>query len=190
MALITSGQSGGVLVSALTAGVTLTLVNDYAQILPSNAAPTQGPDAAGIIAIAPSPNYGGGGVLTFEQVIPPVGIPALPTASWQPLFGVVTTSNGQTLGVNVNTFALAPSQSVSFTLVSVQPYYAIRVRLSTAPSSGVILVTGQTFGLATGAINPAVSAFYAQDLQLLQALVLALSDLNSTDYLSAVGGSF
>lgn len=185
MGILNTGVSGGVAVSAQNTGVTLSLLNDYAYLFPSNAAPTPGPDTQGLMTVVGT--YGAGAVLSFEKCVSPQDFTA---ANWTPLYGVLTRSNGVNLANAGYTMTMLPNQSMDFGLSAVLGVYAIRCRLSTAPASGTLIVSGSTFAAVAGQVNPAVLAAYQQFGVLMAAMVLAMSDQQSTDYLGAVGGSF
>lgn len=185
MGILNTGVSGGVAVTSQNTGVSLSLLNDYGYILPSNAAPTPGPDTQGLVTV--SGTYGVGALLSFEKCLTPADFTA---GNWTPLYGVLLRSNGSGLASGGYTIALAVNQSLDLAIPAVQGLYAIRIRLSTAPASGAVIVSGTTFPAAAGAENPAVLAAYQQLTTYAAALALALSDMNGTDYLAGVGGSF
>ena len=187
MGILNNGVSGGVAVASQYTGVSLSLLGDYAYILPSNAAPTPGPDTAGYLTVSGA--YGAGAVLAFEKCVSPQDWAA---ANWTPLFGVLYRTTGLPLPNAGNTSPMTVSQPMDFVLSSVQGFYALRARLATAPASGAPVLSGTTFPIVSGNVNPAVLAAYAGFQTYMAAMVLAQNDqsANVTDYLAAVGGSW
>lgn len=183
MPLLNTGVSAGVPVANQATGVSLSAVNDYAYILISNAAPTPGPDSQGVLTCAGP--FTGNPQIALEKVISPADFNA---GNWTALQGAVPRTTGVIL--SGNTFTLIQGTSIDFTLPSVQGFYAVRVRLNTLPTGNSVLVTGSTFAVLNAVSNPSEIALLQQLNLNMLAVALALSDMNGTNYLEAVGGSF
>lgn len=179
--MLTSGVSGGVAVSNQFTGVSLTLLNDYAQIIISNAAPSPGPDTQGIITV--SGTYPAT-IIAIQKVLSGADFTA---GNWTNLQGVIPRTTG--IQDPDGFFQLTANQQVDFTLPSVQGLYAVRLIAVQAPTGGAILVVGNTFP-GTGGVNPAQLAALQGILSQLTAQTLALSDLGGADYLSLIGGTY
>jgi len=185
-----SGVSGGLAVgptptnptaSPQLGGVTLSQAGDYAVIFINNGAPPGGPDISGIFALSGS------------FIGPQINVLFVPDATnwtngnWQTLNGVTRNdTNAPTGGAFV-----PPSQTaLQLNPGNVSALYAIRVLMATTPTSGTMLVSGNTNPGSVAGVDAAILAQIVVQNTLIKAQVLALSDLNSTDYLAAVGGSF
>lgn len=186
MPLLLNGVSGGVPVSNQVNGVAMTLLNDYGYILPSNNAPTQGPDTQGVLTLSAglAGGYLGSPVVAFEKCIGPGDFA---NNNWTALLGLIPRTTSTQIGGN--TFTLAANQSIDFTVPSVQGFYAIRTRLLTLPLSGSVVVSGSTFAAVAGALNPSEQALFNQFNQLQFAQCLAECDSASADYLAMATGS-
>lgn len=188
MGVLSTGVSGGVAVTGQYTGVPLILVNDYGYIIPATSAPTQGPDTQGVLTVVPgASSYTTGAVVAFEKC---VSISDFNANNWTPLFGVLLRSTGIGILNGGYTNTMTPAQSMDFALPNVQGLYAVRLRLVTAPGSGSLVVSGQTYPASTGVLNPAVAAYYQQVTLGMAGFLLWASNQDNTDYLSAVGGSY
>jgi hypothetical protein len=179
-------------------GVSLSSINDYAFIILSNAAPTPGPDSQGVLTAAG--NFTGVPQLTFEKVISPFDFQAASAAqgnnallfgfggNWTSMLGVVPRNTGTTL--SGATVTLTAGSSIDFTLPQIQGFYAVRARLSVAPTPGTsVLVTGNTFPVLNATSNPAEIAALQQLTTQLLAFNLWASDQANTDYLAGATGA-
>lgn len=184
-----SGVSGGLAVGPTPsnptaapqlAGVTLSAVGDYATIFVSAAANPGGPDTAGLFALS--------GTFTNATVSCQfVGnIQNWQSGNWQDLN---TAIRNDTLAQVNGPFALTNSAALQVNPGQVQGLYAVRVYLE-AIASGGVLVTGMTYPGSPAGLESAILAQAQANGRLLEAVALGLSDMNGTDYLAAVGGSF
>ncbi len=182
MGLCVSGVSGGLAVSQQFAGVSLLQAGDYATIFVSNAAAPGGPDTAGQFALSPNPTFDNANVSV--QFVGDVA--NFQSANWQEL-NIATRSD--THAQLNGPLALQDNTALQLNPGQVQGLYAVRVYLNSI-TSGAVLVGGSTFpGDPVGLESAQLAQSQANGLYL-QAIALALSDMNGTDYLAAVGGQF
>jgi hypothetical protein len=180
MGLCNSGVSGGARVTGQADGVTLSAAGDYAEILISNNPPPNGPDVSGIFAISGS--FVSASIAV--QFVPDLA--NFQADNWQNLNSAIrndtnTFVNGVFTPPNATALQINPG--------SVAGLYAIRVYLA-GITSGSMLVSGNTNPGSEAGIDTAILAQNQVMTNLLKAQVLALSDMNNTDYLTAVGGSW
>lgn len=181
MGSLNSGVSNGVPVNSQATGVQLLVAGDYAQIIISNAAPTEGPDNQGLVTVSGTyPPQ----TIAIQKVLTPSDFAA---GNWTNLLGIIPRNTG--LPDADGFLQLTANQTLDITLPSIQGMYAVRVFMPTSLASGEITVVGITFP-ATGQFSAAQLAALQGISQQLLAHTLALSDMNGTDYLSAIGGSF
>jgi hypothetical protein len=181
---ITAGVSGGAAVSGMVNGVALQLAGDYAYLLPSNAAPTPGPDTQGTIVASPGllGGYGANAQLAFEKVM---SFSDFQNSNWTAIQGWIPLNTGLPLATNL--YTLTVSQTLNLTVPLVQGFYALRVRLAIAPTSGYVVISGSSFP-APGIFTAAEQAML-QNLTLLStANVLAQCDQTSQDYIQLAQG--
>lgn len=173
MSQISSGVSGGAAVIGQTSGISLSAAGDYALLPISNATPPGGPDASALVTL--SGTNSGASVSVQKQYT--AGGP------WTPLASV--TVGGAPLGDPYS----VPVADVDLVAGAITGLYAVRVLLNSI-TSGAVVVQGLSGPGSIGTAEAAILAELTAQNTLLKAQVLALSDLNSTDYLAAVGGSF
>ncbi len=185
MGLCVSGVSGGLAVGPPTtapqfAGVSLSQAGDYATIFVSNAAAPGGPDTAGQFALSG----------TFDNAVVSVqfvgDVANFQSANWQELNSATRSDTHAQLN---GPLALEDSTALQLNPGQVQGLYAVRVYLNSI-TSGAVLVGGSTFPGDPVSLNAAILAQSQANGLLLEAIALGLSDMNSTDYLAAVGGQF
>lgn len=189
MGLCTLGVSGGLAVQNQTGGVTLSQAGDFAVIPISYASPPNGPDLSGIWALTGS---FGSAVITpqlcmFGQFSTNINTdPVGATGTWQFLQNCIRYDTN-----NYITSSFQPSNASALQINpgSVSGLYAIRIYLNSI-GSGTMLVAGNTNPQSVATFDALIYAALQANVSLNKAQVLALSDMNSTDYLAAVGGSF
>jgi hypothetical protein len=189
---ISSGVSGGIAYPQGTfpTGVPLSLAGDYAVAIVSSAAPAApgpgpGPDTSGVFVVSSGLAGGWTGQVTvaFQKVI---SVNDFNASNWTPLYGMIPRNNGQAL--ISSTYTISSGGAMDFTAPTVQGFYAVRVLITVAPVTGQIVVSGQTYAVPTGALQPAEAALLTQVTALNQAQLLALCDmLGNTEYADAYG---
>lgn len=169
--------------------------DDVLVILQNN---SQGQDSQGTATLAPGPAGYAGATIVFEKCFTLSDFNANGGSGagssggiWTPLPNVFNLATNLPIpGSTITLPTTGPSGAVlNFTLPALLGYYAVRMRLATI-TSGSLIGSMVTFPAPVSAANPLTIASLNQLITLSQALVLAMSDMNSTDYLSAVGGSF
>jgi hypothetical protein len=179
--IVNTGVSGGNAFTGQGTGVPLQVVNDYAVLFPSAAAPGAGPDTQGTIVISPG-NLGGysaGAQVAFEEALT---VAAFNSNIWLPIPGWIPFQSGQPLPVN--TYTLTASQTLTLTLPQVQGFYALRVRLIVAQLVGAVVVSGTSFPVS-GAFTPVEAALIQQNTYLNTVAALAACDQSGQDYFAA-----
>lgn len=189
MGLCTLGVSGGLAVQNQFGGVTLSQAGDFAEIQISNAASPGGPDVSGIFALSGS-FVGTNIAVQFLTDVTSAGSPGNPpvyaSGNWQNLNNAIRNdTNAYITGV----FSPPNATAVQINPGVVTSLFAIRILLVSI-TSGTMLVGGNTNPGSIVGVDAAILAQIQAANVINKAQVLALSDMNSTDYLSAVGGSF
>jgi hypothetical protein len=175
MAIFASGVEGGAEVSGQTDGINLSVAGDYALLLVSNAVPPGGPDSSALVTLS-------GTAVDASVTINKAWTSAL---SFTPLSNV-TDSNGASVG---SPYAV-PTGDVDLNLNGIAGMYAIQIILNATPTSGYVNVQGASSPGSVTATEASILSQTVENSLLTKALVLALSDQNSTDYLAAVGGTW
>jgi len=185
MGLCTLGLSGGIEVTGQAGGINLQQAGDFAVIQVSNASPPNGPDITGVFALSGIP---------AASVIVPEFVPNAFAYGTDPVGNGGNWQFFQNCTRNdTNSYITGPftppSPVLQITLAPVASFYAVRIRLVSI-AGGPILCAGNTNPTSLATIDTAILAQVAANALYNKAQVLALSDMNSTDYLAAVGGSF